>query len=182
MELCAEWACKLICAHSRQALPAVSVVTKDNHVAFQGSDRIVLIAYLEESDSNNRGIFNAYAESHRDDYMFGISSDPDSITSAGVAPPAVVLYKTFDEGRNDFSGSITSEGLIDFVAEHSVPLLDEISPENFAMYAESGVPLAYIFIPSDHAEREALVKSIEPVAREHKGKVNIVWIDTNKVR
>lgn len=98
-----------------------------------------------------------------------------------MTPPAVVLYKTFDEGRNDFTASFTTEGLADFVAEHSVPLLDEISPENFAMYAEAGVPLAYIFVPADHADRANLVKSIEPVAREYKGKINFVWIDTNKV-
>lgn len=165
----------------RQSLPAVSPVTKDNHVEFQGSDKIVMIAYLEESDSENKGIFNAFAESYRDDYLFGITHDPEAISQAGITPPAVVLYKTFDEGRNDFTGSFTAAGLVDFVHDHSVPLLDEISPENFAMYAEAGIPLAYIFIPADDAERPALVKSIEPIAREHKGKVNFVWIDTNKV-
>lgn len=91
------------------------------------------------------------------------------------------MYKTFDEGRNDFSGSFTSEGIADFVSEHSVPLLDEISPENFALYAEAGIPLSYIFVSADDPERPALVKSLEPVARQHKGKVNFVWIDTNKV-
>lgn len=140
-----------------------------------------MIAYLDESDSHNKGIFNSFAESYRDDYMFGLTTDPTAISQAGVAPPAVVLYKTFDEGRNDFTASFTPQGLVEFVHEHSVPLLDEISPENFATYAEAGIPLAYIFVPSDDPERPALVKSIEPVARDYKGKINFVWIDTNKV-
>lgn len=165
----------------RQALPAVSEVTAENHVQFQGADKIVLIAYLDESDSHNKGIFNSFAESYRDDYMFGLTTDPTAISQAGVTPPAVVLYKTFDEGRNDFTASFTPQGLAEFVHEHSVPLLDEISPENFATYAEAGIPLAYIFVPSDDPERPALVKSIEPVARDYKGKINFVWIDTNKV-
>lgn len=113
--------------------------------------------------------------------MFGVSTDPTTISSAGVVPPSVVMYKTFDEGRNDFTKSFTSEALTTFVAEHAVPLLDEISPENFALYAEAGVPLAYIFVPADDANRQTLVKSIEPIAREYKGKINFVWIDTNKV-
>lgn len=164
----------------KQALPAVSSVNSDNHVEFQGADKIVLIAYLEESDSVNTGIFSAFAESHRDDYLFGISHDATSISQAGVAPPAMVMYKTFDEGRNDFTASFTREGLADFVGEHSVPLLDEISPENFALYSEAGIPLAYIFIGTDDPNRAALVKSVEPVAREYKGTINFVWIDTNK--
>jgi len=164
----------------KQALPAVSPITQDNHVQFQGQDKIVIIAYLDEADSTNNGIFSSFAESHRDDYLFGLSTDPTAISSAGVTPPAVVMYKTFDEGRNDFTQSFTTEGLTTFVAEHAVPLLDEISPENFAMYAEAGIPLAYIFIPSDDANRPALIKAIEPIAREHKGKINFVWIDTNK--
>ena len=171
----------LTCAH-RQSLPAISTITEDNHVAFQGSDKIVLIAYLDEADTINKDVFSAYAESHRDDYMFGVATDPTTISSAGVTPPAVVMYKTFDEGRNDFTKSFTSEALTTFVSEHAVPLLDEISPENFALYAEAGIPLAYIFIPADDANRVTLVKSIEPVAREYKGKINFVWIDTNKVR
>jgi len=164
----------------KQALPAVSKVSSDNHIAFQGEDKIVIIAYTDESDSTNQAVFNSFAESHRDDYLFGTTSDPTAISQAGVTPPAVVLYKTFDEGRNDLTASFTTEALADFVAEHSVPLLDEISPENFAMYAEAGIPLAYIFIPADDAERATLVKSIEPIAREYKGKVNFVWIDVNK--
>lgn len=94
----------------------------------------------------------------------------------------MVMYKTFDEGRNDFTASFTREGLADFVGEHSVPLLDEISPENFALYSEARIPLAYIFIGTDDPNRAALVKSVEPVAREYKGTINFVWIDTNKVR
>jgi protein disulfide-isomerase A1 len=167
---------------ARQSLPAVSSVTAANHVEFKGADKIVLVAYLEESDATNIGTYNDFAESHRDDYLFGLSHDPTAISEAGIVPPAMVMYKTFDEGRNDFSASFTRESLASFVQEHAVPLLDEISPENFATYAEAGIPLAYIFIPSDDSNRATLVKSLEPVAREYKGKVNFVWIDTNKVR
>lgn len=91
------------------------------------------------------------------------------------------MYKTFDEGRNDLVASFTSEALSDFIAEHSVPLLDEISPKNFATYVDAGLPLAYLFIPADDPAQPAMVKSLETIAREHKGDINFVWIDTNKV-
>ena len=70
---------------------------------------------------------------------------------------------------------------VDFrTAEYDVR--DEISPDNFATYAEAGIPLAYVFVPSTDPKRAEIVKALEPVAREHKGKVNFVWIDAVKVR
>lgn len=163
----------------RQSLPAVSDVTAANHAEFQAADRIVMIAYLDESDSKSKAAFADFADVHRDDYLFGVSHD--SAATAGVTPPAVVLYKTFDEGRNDYTGKIDTKSLAAFAKEHAVPLLDEISPDNFAMYAEAGIPLAYIFIEASNSKRESIVKAIEPVAREYKGKVNFVWIDAGKV-
>lgn len=154
-------------------------MTVENHDEFQAADKIVLIGYFDESDSASKQVFTDFANAHRDDYLFGVSHD--SAARANVKTPAVVMYKKFDEGRNDLAGKPTTEGLTDFVKEHSVPLLDEISPENFAMYAEAGIPLAYIFVESTNPERESICKAIEPVAREHKGKLNFVWIDANKV-
>lgn len=166
----------------KQALPAVSEVTASNHDEFKTADKVVLVAYADESDKSTQQTFRDFADIYRDEYLFGLSTDAAAIAAAGVTPPAVVMYKTFDEGRNDLEGSIDDESLLAFAKEHSVPLLDEISPDNFAMYAEAGLPLAYIFVPATDSKREEIVKAIEPVAREHKGKINFVWIDANKVR
>jgi len=162
----------------KQSLPAVSDVTADNHDEFKEADKIVVVGYFDAADEMNKAVFTGVAEAHRDDYLFGISTD--SAAAAGVKAPTVVLYKKFDEGRNDIAGDVEPEGLTDFIREHAVPVLDEISPENFATYAESGLPLAYIFVEATDPKRESLVKELEPVAREHKGKINFVWIDATK--
>ncbi|GAA5864888.1 hypothetical protein JCM1840_004939 [Sporobolomyces johnsonii] len=164
----------------KQALPAVSEVTTANHDEFKSADKVVIIAYVDDSDEATKTTFNNFADLYRDDYLFGLSTEPAVAAAANVKAPAVVLYKTFDEGRNELEGKITDDSLFVFAKEHSVPLLDEISPDNFAMYAEAGIPLAYIFVESSNPKREEIVKAIEPVAREHKGKINFVWIDANK--
>lgn len=156
----------------------MSDVTADNHDEFKEADKIVVVGYFDAADEMNKAVFTGVAEAHRDDYLFGISTD--SAAAAGVKAPTVVLYKKFDEGRNDIAGDVEPEGLTDFIREHAVPVLDEISPENFATYAESGLPLAYIFVEATDPKRESLVKELEPVAREHKGKINFVWIDATK--
>jgi len=61
-----------------------------------------------------------------------------------------------------------------------VPLMDEISGENYNIYATSGLPLAYLFLDPEDPKREERVKELAPIAKEYKGVVNFVWIDAVK--
>ncbi|KAI9613471.1 hypothetical protein H4Q26_010076 [Puccinia striiformis f. sp. tritici PST-130] len=72
------------------------------------------------------------------------------------------------------------ESITKFVITNLVPLFNELTPANFALYSELGLPLAYTFIEANNPKREQLVKSFEPVAKDHKGHVNFVWIDATK--
>ena len=76
---------------------------------------------------------------------------------------------------------LSSSSLAEFVKLNSVPLMDEISPENFGSYAEQGLPLAYLFIdPEDITTLRSLVDDLTPLAKELKGQVNFVYIDAIK--
>jgi protein disulfide-isomerase A1 len=120
----------------------------------------------------------------REEYLFGQTTDEAAIQAAGVKPPAVVLYKTFDEGRVDLASaevaSATTESLTAFIKGNSVPLLDQISGENYAIYATSGLPLAYLFLDPEDPKKDEYINELMPIAKEHKGAVNFVWIDAVK--
>lgn len=158
----------------------MSIVTQNNHTEFQNADRIVLMAYLDEKDTANKKTFETFAEGLRDEYLFGLTTDPEAVAAAGIQTPAVVMYKQFDEGRNDLTGDLTAASVTAFIKEHATPLFDEITPDNFAMYAEANMPLAYLFIPADDEHREHLVETLKPIASKNKGKINFVWIDAKK--
>lgn len=66
-----------------------------------------------------------------------------------------------------------------FIKANSVPLLDEIGPDNYSKYVESGLPLAYLFVENDE-QRKTFGDSLGPVAKETKGKINFVFIDAVK--
>lgn len=168
--------------NNRQALPAVSIVDQSNHTEFQNADRIVLVAYLDEKDAANKKAFQTFAEGLRDEFLFGLTTDPEAVAAAGhIQTPALVMYKQFDEGRNDLTtGDFSASAITAFLKEHATPLFDEITPDNFAMYAEANMPLAYLFIPADDEHREHLVETLKPVASKNKGKINFVWIDAKK--
>ena len=142
----------------------------------------MILAYGDDAHP----IPQAYAEfanTARDIYLFGQYLE-SSLPSIPESPslPAVVLYKQFDEGHNVLSASevssLTAESLEAFIRSNSMPLVDEISPENFGDYAEKGLPIAYIFAePEDTATRETLVGELKDLAKEFKDKLSFVTID-----
>ncbi|KAI9207178.1 disulfide isomerase 1 protein [Polychytrium aggregatum] len=156
----------------KQALPALSVLEADGVKEFAASDRIVLVANFKSKTSDAYKAYEAVAEAHRNEYLFGVTIDAkgeDSLT----------LYKTFDEGKDEFDGKFTSEDILSFVKANSIPLMDEISPENYASYVESGVPLGYLFYGSKE-QREEFGPAVEKLAKKHKGKVSFVYCDGAK--
>ncbi|ORY00427.1 hypothetical protein K493DRAFT_103679 [Basidiobolus meristosporus CBS 931.73] len=163
----------------KQNLPALSEVTLESVETFKDSDNVVVIGFFPSTESEEYKALKEVAEELRDDFLFGASVDTEVLSKFDIKESGVVLFKKFDEGKDVFEGKITAEELKKFIRTNSVPLLDEIGPENYGTYVESGLPLTYIFFSGD-AEREALHKQLAPVAKENKGKVNFVFIDAEK--
>jgi protein disulfide-isomerase A1 len=142
----------------------------------------VIIAYVESPTEAPGPVFSEVAEAHRDSYLFGLTSDPAAISQAGVKTPTIVIYKKFDEGRFDITGAaaLTVESLSASIKAWSTPLFDEVNGDNYSKYAESGLPLAYLFIDPTDEKRVELIQSLTPIAQAQKGNINFVWIDSTK--
>lgn len=160
----------------KQQLPAVSTISKETLEEFKTTDRVVLVAYYASDDKTSNQTFAALAETLRDDYLFGASSDVALAEAEGVQQPAVVLYKDFDEGKAVFTETFTEEAIENFLKIASVPLVGEVGPETYQGYMAAGIPLAYIFGESVE-ERDSLAQALRPVAEKYKGKINFATID-----
>jgi protein disulfide-isomerase A1 len=164
----------------KRLLPPVSDVKHDQLDTFKASDRLVLIGYFASDKDAGHDAFHAVAKELSEDLVFGQAMDPESHKAHDVAPPALVLHRSFDEPRIVYTGKIDdTEAIKEFIGKNKMPLLDEVGPENFMKYMESGLPLAYLFLDDDDT-RKSLPEEIKPVAREFQGKVNFVWIDAVK--
>ncbi|KAF8339529.1 thioredoxin-like protein [Cantharellus anzutake] len=144
---------------TKQSLPAVSTVASENLEEFRVADKVVVLAYATSTEEAPIPAFSSVAETYRDDYLFGLTTDEVAIKEAGVLS---FFTKT------------------DWIRSNAVPLIDEISGENYHLSATSRLPLAYIFIESTDLKREELIKELSPIAKEQKGVVNFVWIDAIK--
>jgi protein disulfide-isomerase A1 len=162
----------------KQSLPAVSVLDKDSHDEFTKADKVVLVAYFAADDKDTNATYTSAAESLRDSYLFGATNDAALAKAAGVEAPALVLYKTFDEGKAVYDGKFEIEKILEFAKTASTPLVGEVGPETYSGYMDAGIPLAYIFVDND-ADKEKLTAAVKPLAEKYKGKINFATIDAN---
>ena len=65
-----------------------------------------------------------------DDYKFGISGADDVASEYSVDGQKVVLFKQFDEGKNEFEGEYEVEALTKFVEANAMPLVVEFNHES----------------------------------------------------
>ncbi|KAL7419228.1 protein disulfide-isomerase precursor [Cryptotrichosporon argae] len=170
----------------KQSLPAVTELTPDTHDEFTKMDKVVVIAYGDVPKA-----FFDYANTARDTYLFGhasTSSRPSTVPGSS-SDPAIVLYKSFDEGRAVLGSgsaalnSLDAADIGEWVKTEAIPLFAEIGPENFGAYAEQGVPIAYLFAdPAAAGARDALIAELADVAKELRGHVSFVYIDGVKFK
>lgn len=135
---------------TKQSLPAVSDITKDTIEEFKTADKVVLVAYFAADDKASNETFTSVANVLRDNYLFGATSDATLAEAEGVQQPGLVLYKSFDEGKDVFSEKFTKENIENFAKVSSVPLVGEVGPETYSGYmavSSRRIPLS-IMIPT----------------------------------
>lgn len=167
----------------KQQLPAVSEVTPETLDTFCQQDKFVLVAYLDEADQASHDALKSFAEAHRDSLIVGVAHNAAMATAQDVRTPSVIAYRTFDEPKVSHTpkgAALTVDELESFVKIESLPLIDEVSAENFMQYVSTGLPLAYYFVDPASPTREAEVAKLAEVAKEFRGKLNLVWIDAIK--
>ncbi|KAH8602571.1 thioredoxin-like domain-containing protein [Bisporella sp. PMI_857] len=161
---------------TKQSLPAVSLLTKETVEDFKTADKVVLVGYFAADDKASNTTFTTVAEKLRDSYLFGASNDAELAKAEGVSFPAVVLYKSFDEGKSIFAEALSAESIEQFAKTASIPLIGEVGPETYAGYMATGIPLAYIFAETEE-ERATLSAALKPIAEKHRGAVSFATID-----
>jgi len=173
-------ASSIISYMERQVKPAVTEVTADGFEEFKKSDKVVVVGFFGDATSEAYKTFSSVADELRDDMSFGASVDADLAKANDATAPAIILYRSFDEPMAMYKGDATDAAALSaFIKAERVPLIDDIGPENYGTYVESGLPLAFIFSKFDDT-KAPLGKIFEPVAKEFKGKINFCFIDADQ--
>lgn len=160
----------------KQSLPVVTLVTPENFETFKTSDKVVIVGFFDADDTASNQTFTSVANTLRDDFVFGATNDGSLATIESVKKPAVVMYKSFDEGKAIHTGAFEEVALQAWAKQSAVPLMGQVNPDTYSGYMESGIPLAYIFVENED-DTKRLGEALTPVAEKFRGKVNFATID-----
>jgi len=158
--------------------PAKTLATVDEAKAFVAENDIAVIGFFESADSDGAKAFLA-AAGNMDDYPFGITTEAAVLAEYKAA--GVVIFKNFDEGRNDLEGEVTEESVAAFVAGNSLPLVVDFSQDTaqkiFSGEIKSHLLLFMSAAAEDHAAKVEMARGI---AKDYKGQMLFVTINTDE--
>jgi len=158
--------------------PAKTLATVDEAKAFVADNDIAIIGFFDSVDSDGAKAFLA-AAGNMDDFPFGIATEAAVLAEYKAA--GVVIFKNFDEGRNDLEGEVTEESVAAFVAGNSLPLVVDFSQDTaqkiFSGDIKSHLLLFMSAAAEDHATKVEIARGI---AKDHKGQMLFVTINTDE--
>lgn len=155
---------------AKQILPTVSVLgNKQAHDNFLFRERseVVVVGYIDSSDTASNTTFFAAAEKLHEDFPLGVTSDLSAAQAAGVTFPSIVLYRPENDGKEVFAKKWDVDAIKTFAREGYKPLVGEVGSDTWRQYVEgSGGPTGFIFARTE-ADRKRLAAELRPVAKKH---------------
>jgi protein disulfide-isomerase A1 len=162
--------------------PAVTLDTVEAAKKFVEDNEIAVVGFFSDVEGDAAKAFKDVAGS-MDDYKFGITTTgSDVATEYTVSSDTVVLFKKFDEGRNDMTEELTDvEAVTKFVGSNALPLVVEFNHETAQKIFSGEIKSHLLMFISKGSEEYAAQKEVATtVSKDYKGQVLFVTIDTDE--
>merc|ERR1712004_75345 len=162
--------------------PAVALDSVEAAKTFIEDNDIAVVGFFADLESDAAKAFKEVAGSN-DDYKFGIATvGSDVATENKVDAESIVLFKKFDEGRNDLTEGLTdTEAIGKFVAANALPLVVDFNHET-AQKIFSGEIKSHLlmFLSKGSDEYAGYHATAAKIAKDFKGQLLFVAIDTDE--
>uniref|UniRef100_F6PGL7 protein disulfide-isomerase n=2 Tax=Monodelphis domestica TaxID=13616 RepID=F6PGL7_MONDO len=141
------------------------------------SNELVVLGIFKDAQSDNVKNFTLAAESI-DGIPFGITYNNEAFSKYQLEKDSIILFKKFDEGRNNFHGEISKMNLINFVHNHWLPLVTEYNEHTAPRIFESQVKNhLLIFLQKSNNDFEDKISNFKKAAESYRGKILYILID-----
>lgn len=158
---------------------ATTLATVDEAKKFIDASPVTVIGFFDDLESAEA---KAYLDAamELDEYAFGIVNDKECTSGLEVNQDSVVLFKNFDEKRNDLQENINKDEIKKFIASNSLPLVVEFSHQT-AQKIFGGDVKAHnlLFISKSASDADQIIENFRNVAKEYKNKVLFVTINSD---
>lgn len=159
--------------------PCTTLDSVDAAKKFIEKDEVVVIGFFKDVTSADA---KAYEEAAAgiDDIPFGITSSADVFKEYEVESDGIVLFKKFDEGRNNFEGAVSADAVTKFVMGNRLPIVVEFTQES-AQKIFGGEIKNHIllFIKKTEKDFDTKLTDFKEAAKDFKGEVLFIYLDTS---
>lgn len=159
--------------------PAKTIASVSELKQLQEDNEVAVLGLFKNLEGDNVKAFNSVAQKI-DNVAFGITSDPAVFTELGVtADDGIVLFKKFDEGRNDFDQEFNEEEIKRFIHANQLALVSEFNQETAQKIFGGDIKVHVLLFANPQAsEHETLLGQFREAAKSYRGRVIFVTIDT----
>jgi protein disulfide-isomerase A1 len=160
--------------------PAAALATEDEAKKFIEDNKVAVIGFFKDQDSAEAKNFLEVAGT-MDDVKFAITSEAAVFTANKVEKDGVVLFKAFDEGRNDYDGAAEADALSAFITANSLPLVIEFNHDTAQKIFSGEVKNHLLLFVSQKSEDFPAQKAVAAkIAADYKNKVLFVTVDADE--
>ena len=160
--------------------PAVSLANPEASKKFIEDNKVAVIGFFKNKESDEAKAFLSAADT-MEDAKFGITSEDEVFKAHEVEGDKIVLFKQFDEGREDFDGKYEVAEISTFVTTNSLPILVEFNGETANKIFGGDIKRHMVlFLSSKSEDFKTQSELATKIAKDHKGKILFVYIDVSK--
>lgn len=152
--------------------------TVDDLNAFKQLNDVVVVGAFKDMDGDNAASFLQVAKTV-DGIPFGVTSNADVLKELEVTQDTVVLFKKFDEGRNDLT-SIDENSIRLFIQANQLPIVVDFNAETAQKIFGGDIKIHILFFGSKKSsDYEKLRGEFTTAAKQYRGKTLFVAIDAD---
>jgi len=162
---------------------AKTISNVDDLEAMQEANDVVVLGTFSSMESAGAKGFMALADA--DDMLsYAISTDAAVASSLGVTGDNVIVLKSFDDKRADYSAaSWDATAAAEFVAGNSVPLVQTFSQEAAKAIFASPIKTHILFFTDKTKEHHApTMETVTEIAKDNKGKTLFINVPATEKR